>query len=223
MKVGAIIPAAGSGTRMGGARKPFLELAGKPLLQHCLESFFQIKSIQHIMVVLPADQMGQLPNWLNEPRVKVVQGGAQRADSVRAGLTALPADVDVVIVHDAARPLVTPELVKRVLDAVQNGGSATIAVPMTDTLHEVDDHLGIIATPPRSRFWRAQTPQAFPRAVLERAYARIQDASSATDEAGLVAQSGSVVKVVPGEAWNIKITTQDDLALAEAALRERDR
>lgn len=223
MKVGAIIPAAGSGTRMGGTRKAFLELAGKPLLQYCLDSFFRVESIRHIVVVLPADEVRNAPQWLSKPRVVIVAGGAQRADSVRAGLRALPDDVDVVVVHDAARPLVTPELIGRVLDVAERGVSATTALPVTDTLHEVDDSDGIKATPDRSRFWRAQTPQAFLREALELAYARVENASSATDEAGLVARAGWMVKVVPGESWNIKITTPEDLALAEAALRTRMR
>jgi 2-C-methyl-D-erythritol 4-phosphate cytidylyltransferase len=223
MKVGAIIPAAGSGTRMGGARKAFLELAGKPLLQHCLDSFLRVDSIRHIVVALPAEDVRQAPQWLSKPRIVIVAGGEQRADSVRAGLNALPDDVEIVVVHDAARPLVTPELIGRVLEVAARGLSATTALPVTDTLHEVDDTNGIRTTPDRSRFWRAQTPQAFPREALELAFARIADASSATDEAGLVARAGSMVKVVPGETWNIKITTHEDLALAEAALRNRTR
>jgi 2-C-methyl-D-erythritol 4-phosphate cytidylyltransferase len=220
MNVGAIIPAAGSGTRMGGTRKPFLQLAGKPLLQYCLEAFFQIDSIHHIVIALSADETNR-PEWLGDKRIMIVAGGAERADSVRAGLSALPDDVDVVVVHDAARPLVTPELIRRVLKVVNHKVGATAAVPVTDTLHEVGDDHTILATPSRSRFWRAQTPQAFPREALELAYARDKDVSTATDEAGLVARSGWTVKVVPGEHWNIKITTPEDLALAEAALRER--
>lgn len=220
MNVGVIIPAAGSGTRMGGTRKPFLKLAGKPLLQYSLEAFFQIDSIHNIVVALPGDETAR-PPWLVDKRVQIVAGGAHRADSVRAGLNALPDDVDVVVVHDAARPLVTPELIRRVLQAVNRQVGATVAVPVTDTLHEVDAQQTILATPPRSRFWRAQTPQAFPREALELAYARNEDASSVTDEAGLVARSGWTVKVVPGEPWNMKITTPEDLVLAEAALRER--
>jgi 2-C-methyl-D-erythritol 4-phosphate cytidylyltransferase len=220
MNVGVIIPAAGSGTRMGGTRKPFLQLAGKPLLQYCLEAFFQIDSIRHIAVALSVDETNR-PEWLGDKRIKIVAGGAHRAESVRAGLSALPDAVDVVVVHDAARPLVTPELIRRVLEVVNHKVAATVAVPVTDTLHEVDDHQTILATPPRSRFWRAQTPQAFPREALELAYARVEDASTATDEAGLVARSGWTVKVVPGENWNIKITTPEDLVWAESTLRER--
>src|SRR5687768_6304231 len=163
MKAGAIIPAAGSGERMGGTRKAFLELNGKPLLLHCLESFFRAPSISSVVVVLPADATVDLPEWLRDPRITVVGGGAQRANSVRAGLQMLAQDVDVVVIHDAARPLVTPEMIERVVEVAAGNVSATIALQVTDTLHDVDAEGRIINTPDRSRFWRAQTPQAFPR------------------------------------------------------------
>ena len=220
MRAGAIIPAAGSGTRMGGARKAFLELGGKPLLQHCLEAFFQVDVISTIVVALAADDADNPPAWLQHDRVHIVRGGSQRAESVRAGLDALGEDVDVVVVHDAARPLVTAEMIRSVIEIAARGGSATVALPVTDTLHEVDD-VGIVGTVDRTRYWRAQTPQAFPREALEIAYARIEDFANATDEAGLVASSGFTVKVIAGAAWNIKITTPDDVALAEATLAER--
>ena len=221
MKVAAIIPAAGRGVRMGGTRKAFLELAGKPLLQHCIDAFLQVDVVNTIVVALPQDQTGHSPSWLRHDRIRVVSGGAQRADSVRAGLDTLTEDVAVVVVHDAARPLVTAEMIRQVIEVAADGASATLALPVTDTLHEVDESNTIIGTPHRSRFWRAQTPQAFPREALELAYARVDDFSSATDEAGLVARGGFTVKVIPGAAWNIKITTPEDMAVAEAALAER--
>jgi 2-C-methyl-D-erythritol 4-phosphate cytidylyltransferase len=220
MKAAAIIPAAGSGTRMGGTRKAFLELQGKPLLQYCLESFFQVDVVTRIVVALSADDADSPPSWLKHDRVSIVRGGSQRAESVRAGLDALPDDIDVVVVHDAARPLVTPEMIRSVIDLAASGTSAIVALPVTDTLHEVDD-VGIVTTVDRSRFWRAQTPQAFPREALELGYARVEDFALATDEAGLVASAGFTVKVIPGAAWNIKITTPEDVVLAEAALAGR--
>ena len=222
MKAAAIIPAAGSGTRMGGTRKAYLELAGKPLLHHCLQSFFQVDVISRIVIALPADDADNPPAWLQDERVHVVRGGLQRAESVRAGLDALDDDIDVVVVHDAARPLVTPEMIRAVIEIAAQGASAIVALPVTDTLHEVDD-IGIVRTVDRSKFWRAQTPQAFPREALELGYARVDDFASATDEAGLVASAGFTVKVIPGAAWNIKITTPEDVVLAEAALAERSR
>ena len=221
MKAAAIIPAAGSGERMGGTRKAFLELAGRTLLQHCLDSFFRAPSIAHIAVVVPADSLAELPDWLQDPRISVVGGGAQRADSVRAGLAALPADVDVIVVHDAARPLVTAEMIERVVECAAGGVSATIALQVTDTLHRVDAREQIVETPDRAEFWRAQTPQAFPRDALESAYAHVRNISGATDEAGLVAHAGLPVRVLPGEVWNLKITTPEDVELAQAALARR--
>lgn len=223
MNVGAVIAAAGSGARMGGARKPLLELAGKTFLEHCLEQFFAVAAVQSIAVVLPEEMLSDLPPWLDDPRLQVVPGGAQRADSVRAGLNALPADIDTVVIHDAARPLVTIALIESVIDVANAGLSATTALQVTDTLHQTNDALDIVATPDRSQFWRAQTPQAFPRAVLELAYSRVEDASAATDEAGLVARAGFPVRIVAGDALNIKVTTLDDIALAEAAQARRSR
>lgn len=219
MKAAAIIPAAGSGQRMGGVRKAFMQIAGKPLLQHSIDAFRSHPAIQTVIVALAASDLGDPPEWLNRHDVLLVQGGAERADSVRAGMAALPVEIDVVVVHDAARPLINADLIDRVLAEVQPARSATLAIQVTDTLHAVDDALCIAATPDRQRFWRAQTPQAFPRAILEAAFSR-QHVARATDEAGLVAAAGGIVKIVPGEAWNIKVTTYADVAFAEAAFAE---
>jgi 2-C-methyl-D-erythritol 4-phosphate cytidylyltransferase len=218
MNVGVIIPAAGSGTRMGGASKPLLEIGGKPLLQHCLDAFFQVDAVRRIAVALPAELIRQPPAWMHDRRILFAQGGAQRADSVRAALAVLPADIDVVVIHDAARPVIDAETIRSVLDIAGQGESATLALPVTDTLHRVDADHAIVETPDRAQFWRALTPQAFPRKVLEAAYERVSDASSATDEAGLVARAGFKVRVVPGDARNIKVTTPADVTLAEVAL-----
>jgi 2-C-methyl-D-erythritol 4-phosphate cytidylyltransferase len=201
---------------MGGARKPFLELAGQPLLQHCLHAFFAVPEIDRIVIALPESELSHPPAWLRHDRVQLTAGGAQRADSVRAGLAALPADIDVVVIHDAARPMVDAAMIRAVLEHARQGESATLALQATDTLHRVDGELRIVDTPDRSIFWRAQT-----RAVLEQAYARVKDPSAATDEAGLVARAGFSVRVVRGDARNIKITTPADVALAEAALARR--
>jgi 2-C-methyl-D-erythritol 4-phosphate cytidylyltransferase len=223
VSIGAILPAAGSGTRMGGARKPFLQLAGKPLLHYCLDAFLAIPEIACVAVALLENEMHDPPEWLRRDRVVLVPGGAQRADSVRAGLAALPGDADIVVIHDAARPLITPLMIRGVLEFARHGESATLALPVTDTLHRVNEKRRIVETPDRTHFWRAQTPQAFPRAVLEQAYASTADVSGATDEAGLVARAGFVVRVLPGDPHNIKITTPEDIALAEAAFMERSR
>jgi 2-C-methyl-D-erythritol 4-phosphate cytidylyltransferase len=221
MNVGAIIPAAGSGTRMGGARKAFLEIGGKTLLQHCLDAFLSIDEITQIVVALPSEEVRASSNGQQRGRVRLVAGGAHRADSVRAALNHLSPEVDVVVIHDAARPLLTVRMIRAVLDYAARGESATIAVPVVDTLHRVDADHRIIETPNRTQFWRAQTPQAFPRSTLIQAYARVTNASAATDEAGLVARAGFPVRIIPGDASNLKITTPDDVVIAEAALARR--
>ena len=221
MNVGAIIPAAGAGRRMGGVRKAFLEMGGKPLLQYSVTACLAHPAVRQVVVALAAEDLHDVPAWLKDARVSLVAGGSERADSVRAGLAALSDDIDAVLIHDAARPLINGDLIDRVLHEVRAGSSATVAIPVTDTLHDADTKHEIRATPDRNRFWRAQTPQAFPRDVLELAFATNAAAASATDEAGLVAAGGWPVRVVPGEAWNIKVTTADDVAIAEAALRER--
>jgi 2-C-methyl-D-erythritol 4-phosphate cytidylyltransferase len=218
VNVGVIIPAAGSGTRMGGMSKPMLEIGGKPLLQHCLDAFFQVDAVRRIAVALPAELVRQPPVWMHDRRILFAEGGAQRADSVRAALRVLPADIDVVVIHDAARPVVTREAIESVIAIAGGGESATVALQVTDTLHRVDAERVIIETPDRAQFWRALTPQAFPRKILEAAYERVTDASNATDEAGLVARAGFPVRVVPGDATNIKVTTPSDVAIAEVAL-----
>ena len=221
MNVGAIIPAAGSGTRMGGARKAFLEIGGKTLLQHCLDAFLSIDEITQIVVALPSEEVRASSNGQQRGRVRLVAGGAHRADSVRAALRHLSPEVDVVIIHDAARPLITARLIRAVLEHAARGESATVAVPVTDTLHRVDGDQRIVETPNRAQLWRAQTPQAFPRPILEQAYGRIANASAATDEAGLVARAGFPVRIIPGDVSNLKITTPDDVVIAEAALARR--
>ena len=220
MKAAAIIPAAGAGRRMGGVRKAFMLLAGKPLLQHSVDVFRAHPGIHTVVVAVAPEDLDNPPEWLRQPGMVLVKGGAERADSVCAAVAALPADVEAVIVHDAARPLVNADLIDRVLSEVQRGRSVTLAIQATDTLHEVDQALQIRATPDRQLFWRAQTPQAFPRDVLEAAF-RATDAARATDEAGLVASCGWRVGVVPGEPWNIKVTTPEDIAFVEAALADR--
>jgi 2-C-methyl-D-erythritol 4-phosphate cytidylyltransferase len=223
MKVGAIMPAAGAGRRLGGIRKAFMEIAGKPMLLHSIDVFLAYPQISCVVVPVSPDDFDSIPEWLKRKGVSFVHGGAERADSVRAGLNAMPDDVEAIIVHDAARPLLTRDMIDRVLAPLQAGKSATIAVRVTDTLHEVDHDGSIRATPDRSHYWRAQTPQAFPRKVLETAFATALDGYTATDEAGLVAAGGWPVVVVEGEARNIKVTHPEDIAIVESMLRERGR
>ena len=220
-RVGVVIPAAGAGRRMGAGPKALIELAGQPVLRRALAPFLADSRIVRIIVALSPDVFARPPGWLAalSPRVRLVEGGAERADSVCAGVAALDADVDVVLVHDAARPLVTPAVIGRAIAAAAAGECVVAAVPARDTVQEVDAAGRIVGTPDRRRLWLAQTPQAFPRAILADACERaVREGFLATDDAALVAHYGVVVHVVEGDPRNIKITVPADLVIAAALL-----
>lgn len=221
VRVGVAVPAAGTGRRMGGVRKPFLELAGEPVLVHALRPFLADSRVVAVVVALGEADASAPPLWLTglDARVRVVAGGDTRAESVRNALAELPDDVDVVAVHDAARPLVTADVVGRCIDVAAAGEGAVAGCPAVDTMKQVDGERGIVATPDRSTLWHAHTPQVFPAGVLRRAYRR--DLAGATDDAALVAQEGLTVRMVDGGPANLKVTRQEDLAVAEAVLRAR--
>lgn len=213
-RAAAVIPAGGSGRRMG-ARKQYLELAGEPILLHAVRPFLEHPRVERVIVALPSEDAASPPAFL-PPRVVVVAGGAERGDSVRAGLQAVPEDAEVVLVHDAARPLVTREIIDRTLDAAAGGVGALAAIPVADTLKRVADGGAVEETVDRAGLWRAQTPQAFPRSMILSAYERAAaEGVRATDDAALVERFGGRVVVVPGSSRNIKVTTTDDLDMAE--------
>lgn len=207
---------------MGGAvRKQYLHLRGEPVLLHAVRAFTTHPGIGAVVVVLPPEDAASPPPWLSALSIAVVAGGAERGDSVWSGLHAVPAWAERVLVHDGARPLVTPEVIQRVLDACGEGG-AVAAVPVTDTIQETDPGGLIVATPDRARLWRAQTPQGFPRAALAEAYARARaDGVALTDDAAVFARYAGAVRVVPGAEENLKVTHPADLAVAEALLSLR--
>ena len=216
-RIGVVIPAGGSGLRMGGQLKPFLLLAGKSVLERAVAPFLERKDVVAIVIVLPATETSTA---VTDPRVRIVAGGRERSDSVRAGLDALGDSVDLVVIHDAARPLVSREVIDRVIAAAVDGG-AIAALPASDTIHEVDAD-AIVRTPDRARLWQAQTPQAFPRALITNAHLRaLEDGIPATDDAALVVRYGGTVRVVPGDPVNLKLTRPEDLPAAEALLRAR--
>lgn len=208
---------------MGGVKKPFLTLAGEPLLVHALRPFLAHPLVAAVAVAVAPDDVGEAREWVCalDPRISVVPGGATRADSVARAVAALPAEVGVILVHDAARPLVTPGTVARCVDRASRGVGAVAGVPAVDTLKEVDDELRIVRTPVRARIWHAQTPQAFPAALLRRALADPEGRARATDDASLVEAAGGSVVMVEGNADNIKVTRPDDLPLAEFLLARR--
>ncbi len=224
--VGVAVPAAGAGRRMGGAKKAFLRLAGEPLLVHALRPFLTHSGIDALAVALPPEDADDPPGWLVEldSRIRIVAGGRTRMQSVYRALRALPEELDVVIVHDAARPLVSGDLIDRCVAGARDGEGTVAGWPSTDTLKEVDGTGRVLSTPPRSTLWRAQTPQAFPRRALLHAYREaVTHEVEATDDAAVFARAGGTVRMVQGGAWNLKVTHPDDLAVAELFLaRGRD-
>jgi len=218
----AVIPAAGAGRRMGGVRKAFLELDGVPILQRCVETFLSHGAIRQVVIALAEEDVAAPPDWLRRPAVTLVRGGSERHESVRRALAAVRDDIDLVAIHDAARPLVDAPLITRVLETAATGVGAIPALPASDTIHEVNDRMEIVHTPPRERLFAAQTPQAFPLPMIRDAHARAAaDNVQGTDDAALAVRYGYVVKIVPGEPANLKVTLPQDLAVARLLLAAR--
>ncbi|MCL4466311.1 MAG: 2-C-methyl-D-erythritol 4-phosphate cytidylyltransferase [Chloroflexi bacterium] len=221
MSVGGLIVGAGE-SRRAGFDKVFASLAGLPVLAHSLRTFVESPEIDRVVLVLSATNADQGRRLVAEGEwakpVDVCLGGRRRQDSVAFGLAEL-ADCDWVVVHDAARPLVTPQLIARGLQAAAAGGAAIAAVPVTDTIKLVGPTRLVRATPPRADLWSVQTPQVFRYRLLVDAYAGAKD--DFTDDAGLLEQLGQPVAVFEGSYDNIKITHAHDLTLAEALLTLR--
>lgn len=220
--VGAVIVGAGRAARMGGQDKIFAPLAGRPLLAYSLSTFEASRFINFIAIVLSEENLPRGQALLREGRyrkvVAVCAGGARRQDSVRAGLAALP-PCDYVAVHDAARPLVTTDVIRRGVESATAAGAAIAAMPVKDTIKRVNDRGLVVETPPRDSLWAAQTPQIVAKATLERAFA-VADARglTVTDEAGLLEAAGLPVTVFAGSYDNIKVTTPEDLIVAASLL-----
>ncbi len=215
-----ILPAAGKGTRLGQA-KQYLELGGVPVLARAARAAAACPEVAAIVVACPAGDEEKVRALLEAHGAgaklhAVVAGGAERADSVRNALAAAPAGVELVAVHDAARPFASPALFTRVLEAARTHGAALAAIPCTDTVKKAEG-TAVAGTLDRRTLWLAQTPQAFRIPVLRAGYERAGNgASSFTDEASLVEASGGRVELVPGEKENFKVTDADDLARARA-------
>jgi 2-C-methyl-D-erythritol 4-phosphate cytidylyltransferase len=222
MKIGVIIPAGGAGRRLGDRPKAELLLLGRPLLQLALEPFLSRSDVVEVVIALPASTLGNPPEWLGNPRIRLVAGGAERMHSVRAALELLTPAAELVVIHDAARPLVSAELIGRVIAACEEGTGSVAALPASDTIHLADRSGRIRRTLDRSQLWIAQTPQAFPRKMIEDAHEKaLAERFLATDDAGLVLHYGGAVDVVEGERTNFKITVPEDVRLAEALLAQR--
>jgi 2-C-methyl-D-erythritol 4-phosphate cytidylyltransferase len=219
----ALIVAAGRGERLGaGGPKALITVAGRPMLEWSVAALRQVAAVEAIFVALPADRLDAAPDG-----TVAVAGGVTRSESVRAALAAAATDTDVVIVHDAARALVTPELFADALSELERCGADAVvaAAPVTDTIKQVSDgSLAVELTLDRSRLWAVQTPQVFRRAALERALAASPELlAAASDDAWLIERQGGTVAVLPASPENFKITTPLDLRLAELLLAERNR
>jgi 2-C-methyl-D-erythritol 4-phosphate cytidylyltransferase len=205
---------------MGAATaKQYLSIAGVPMVLRALRPFVSHPDVAQVVLVLPPEDAAHPPAFLSDfSGLSVVPGGSHRGDSVRAGLSALGPECTVVLVHDGARPFVDRTVIDAVIGYARAGEGAVPAVPLSDTLKEATaaDSTLIRCTRPRARLWRAQTPQGFPRAVLEAAHARAaRDGHRATDDAALVEAMGVSVRLVLDSCRNLKVTTPDDLVLAE--------
>jgi 2-C-methyl-D-erythritol 4-phosphate cytidylyltransferase len=223
--VAAVVPAAGHGQRLGaGGPKAMHPLGGEPMLAHSVRTL-AAGPVDLVVVATPPGLGAEVRRLLagvhEGAELAVVDGGATRSDSVRNALAALPPSVQVVLVHDAARPLVPAALVAAVVAAVEGGADAVVpGLPVTDTVKQVDGAEVVVATVDRSALRAVQTPQGFRRNLLEVAYAGPQS-GSATDDAGHVERAGGVVLVVPGAEEAFKVTRPLDLVLAEAVLAGR--
>ena len=217
--VGVLIPAGGRGERAGpGGPKQFRTIAGVPMLLRAVRPFAQHPRVHQLVVALPPESLDAPPAWLTDllgERLSIVAGGATRHDSVANALDALDPACTIVLVHDAARPFVTAEEIDPVIAAAAAGIGAIVAVPVSDTIKRSDDGFSIAETVPRHGLWRAQTPQAFPRDLLEDAYRQIGDRDF-TDDASFIEAVGGRVTLVPGPSTNIKVTTAEDFVMAEA-------
>lgn len=224
--VTAIFPAAGQGKRMNTkVNKIFLQLLGKPVLVHTLLAFSRCEMIDELIICVAPEEVRVVETLLRAvPKLKpwrVVEGGSQRQYSIANALRVLDAETDIVLVHDAARPLIQSEVIENVIETVRMGNSAVTAVPEKNTIKIVDDEKLIQGTPERSTLWSIQTPQGFMKDVIVEAYDKAEeDNFLGTDDASLVERLGLPVKVVEGNYSNIKITTPEDMIVAEAFLRQ---
>ena len=224
---GLVLTAAGASTRFGdGLNKVLLPLAGIPLLVRAAEPFrAAFPGLPIVVTVRPEDRAAVEALAASDPRLLgaiVIEGGATRQESVRQGLAALPETVGVVLVHDAARPLVTRDLVRRVAGAAERDGAAAPALPVTDSVHRVDDDDRLVESYARAHLRAVQTPQAAKAVLLRRAFAEAERRGfQATDEVTLLLAIGVAVTAVPGDPENLKITVPDDMRRAEEILARR--
>ena len=229
MGVSAVIVAAGEGKRMGGSiPKPFLSVGGQPLILRTLARFFESQTVQKIIVVVAQEEISRCQSLIqSNPGLSRMEcllqpGGTRRQDSVSQGLMRLDADCEVVVIHDGARPLISPSLIDRCVEAAFKDGAVVVGIPVRDTIKIVSSDRHVRETPARDSLWEIQTPQVFRAELIREAYSRAaREGTEATDDAMLVERLGKSVTLLEGHRTNIKITVPEDLVFVEALLRER--
>ncbi len=219
----AIIVAAGKGERFKNEEyKPFVMLKDKPIIAHTLGKFEAADSVDAIILLVTEDRVdcaGQIVQTGNFNKViKIIAGGAKRYDTVRKGLDNLPSDTMLVAIHDGVRPLIKSSLINRALLECNKSEAVVVGVRPKDTIKLVSEHEFVLLTPPRSRLYAVQTPQVFARKVIVSAYQNISKLERFTDDAGIVEELGYKIKILEGDYSNIKITTPEDLEIAEMLL-----
>jgi 2-C-methyl-D-erythritol 4-phosphate cytidylyltransferase len=225
----AIIVAAGEGRRIGGkVPKTYLPICGRPMVLRTLDQFFSAQAVEEVVLVIAADEFLRCETMLRDDselanRPWILQsGGPTRQQSVKKGLERVGSDTDIVVIHDGARPFVSPALIDRCVQATRDKGAVVVGVPVRDTIKIVSNDRWVQTTPSRSLLWTIQTPQVFRKQWIVEAHDRAaREAFEATDDAMLVERIGKPVFVVDGESTNIKITTLEDVWFAEALLREK--
>lgn len=224
MNVIALIPAAGTGRRMGTDKsKQYLEVGGRPILAHTLEVFDRCDAVSEVYLIVHEDDCAFACEIIDGMRfsksIKVIPGGKERQDSVRNGLSSIY-KCDMVMIHDGVRPFVTEEIIDRAIEETVKYGATTVAVPAKDTIKSVDGDGFVIETLERKKLWQIQTPQTFRYEIIKEAFDRAYaDGFYGTDDAALVERLGYKVKIVEGSYQNIKITTPEDMVIAEAISR----
>jgi 2-C-methyl-D-erythritol 4-phosphate cytidylyltransferase len=228
LKIAVIIPAAGTGQRLGyKTGKPYIKLNNKALVSYCLDTFAETPAITEIIIAVEKTQLQRAKNLVKRQGISkikaVICGGQTRSESVRNALNILDKNTDYVLIHDGARPFVSKKLIESCIQAVIKYKAVICAVPCTATIKSVDKNLNVMATLDRNSLWQVQTPQAFSYKLIMSAYEKInQKDIDFFDDASLVEQIPHKVKIVPGLNNNIKITTVEDLKLAKAMIKYSD-
>jgi len=227
MKVNGLIVAAGEGRRLGQSTpKPFLHLAGRPMILHTLDRFAACRSVEKVVLVCAGDEVASCrelvrsDSRLGKLECLVQQGGPRRQDSVGQGMARLDPDCEIVVIHDGARPFISPRLIDQCVEVASKGNSVVVGLPVQDTIKVVSADRRIRNTPSRNTLWNIQTPQAFPVETIREAHLQgARDGVEATDDAMLVERLGKIVQVLEGERTNIKVTFPQDIIFAELLLR----